>query len=93
MYIVRINENGNQGHLFFVCPSKYSNSNEEHCKYFKFADDDDGDITSTIHSNNGPRKAIRTEELNDVRAKLSEMDKKYMTMVEGFKGWTANLTL
>ncbi|KAL7193304.1 hypothetical protein ACSBR2_025001 [Camellia fascicularis] len=23
MYIVRTNENGNQGRVFFVCPSKY----------------------------------------------------------------------
>ncbi|KAL7178378.1 hypothetical protein ACSBR2_031515 [Camellia fascicularis] len=55
MYIVRTNENGNQWRLFFVCPSKYGKSNKEHCNYFKFADDDDGDVTSTIHSNSGPR--------------------------------------
>ncbi|CAL5390509.1 unnamed protein product [Camellia sinensis] len=72
--IVQTNENGNQGRLFFVCPSKHSKSNKEHCNYFKFADDDDGDVTSTIHSNSGPRKAIPTEELNDVRARLSEME-------------------
>ncbi|KAL7249338.1 hypothetical protein ACSBR1_011487 [Camellia fascicularis] len=74
MYIVQTNENGNQGRLFFVCPSKYNKSNKEHCNYFKFADDDDGAITLTIHSNSGSRKAIRTEELNDVKARLSEME-------------------
>ncbi|KAL7225203.1 hypothetical protein ACSBR1_020557 [Camellia fascicularis] len=74
MYIVQTNENGNQGCLFFVCPSKYSKSNKEHCNYFKFVDDDDEDVTSTIHSNSGPRKAIRTKELNDVRVRLSEME-------------------
>ncbi|KAL7218210.1 hypothetical protein ACSBR2_011479 [Camellia fascicularis] len=72
MYIVQTNENGNQGHLFFVCLSKYSN--KEHCNYFKFADNDDGNITSTIHSNTGPRKAIRIEKLNDVRTRLSEIE-------------------
>ncbi|KAL7182731.1 hypothetical protein ACSBR1_041422 [Camellia fascicularis] len=72
MYIVRTNENGNQGHLFFDCPSKYSN--KKHCNYFKFADNDDRDVTSTIHSNTGPHKAIRTKELNDVRTRLSEME-------------------
>ncbi|THG20816.1 hypothetical protein TEA_016253 [Camellia sinensis var. sinensis] len=71
MYIVRINKHGNQGHLFFVCPSKYSN--KEHYNYFKFADNDDEDVTFTNHSNTGPRKAIRTEEFNDVRTRLSKM--------------------
>ncbi|KAL7180059.1 hypothetical protein ACSBR1_043301 [Camellia fascicularis] len=74
MYIVRTNENGNQGRLFFVCPSKYSN--KEHCDYFKFADDDDDDddVISTIRSNAAPRKAIRNEEFNDLRTRVSEMD-------------------
>ncbi|KAL7193017.1 hypothetical protein ACSBR2_024770 [Camellia fascicularis] len=56
---------------FILTPE--SQRNEQHCNYFKFADDDDGDVTSTIHSNSGPRKAIETEEFNDVRARLSEM--------------------
>ncbi|CAL5409650.1 unnamed protein product [Camellia sinensis] len=85
IYIVRTNENGNQGHLLFVCSSKYSN--KEHYNYFKFADDDDGDVTSTIHSNIGPRKANRTEKLNDVRTRLSEMENEIRDH-GGFKGWT-----
>ncbi|KAL7205693.1 hypothetical protein ACSBR2_018590 [Camellia fascicularis] len=72
MYIVRTNENGNQGRLFFVCPSKYSY--KEHCNYFKFVDEDDNDTSSTIRSNVGPRKTIRTEEVNDLRTRLGEMD-------------------
>ncbi|KAL7179633.1 hypothetical protein ACSBR1_042937 [Camellia fascicularis] len=44
MYIARTNENGNQGRLFSVFPLKYSK--KEHCNYFKFADNDDEDITS-----------------------------------------------
>ncbi|KAL7176107.1 hypothetical protein ACSBR2_029639 [Camellia fascicularis] len=51
LYIVRTNENGNQGHLFFVCPSKYSH--KEHCNYFKFADEDVDDTSSTIRPNVG----------------------------------------
>ncbi|GMP35348.1 hypothetical protein CsSME_00007818 [Camellia sinensis var. sinensis] len=72
MYIVRTNDNGNQGRLFFVCLSKYSH--KEHCNYFKFADEDDDDSRSTVRSNVGPRKAIRTEELNDIKTRLCEMD-------------------
>ncbi|KAL7161661.1 hypothetical protein ACSBR2_042186 [Camellia fascicularis] len=70
--IVRTNENGNQGRLFFVCLSKYSN--KEHCNYFKFANDDDDDVISTIRSNAALRKAIRNEEFNDLRTRVSEMD-------------------
>ncbi|KAL7160951.1 hypothetical protein ACSBR2_041575 [Camellia fascicularis] len=76
MYIVRTNENGNQGRLFFVCPSKYSN--KEHYNCFKFADDDDDDddddMISTICSNAAPRKAIRSEEFNNLRTRVSEVD-------------------
>ncbi|KAL7206620.1 hypothetical protein ACSBR2_019355 [Camellia fascicularis] len=62
MYIIRTNENGNQGRLFFICPLKYSHkeSHKEHCNYFKFADEDDDNTSSTIRSNVGPRKAVRT---------------------------------
>ncbi|KAL7262430.1 hypothetical protein ACSBR1_000746 [Camellia fascicularis] len=72
MYIVRTNDNENQRRLFFVCSSKYSE--KEHCNYFKFADEDEDDSRSTIHSNVGPQKAIRTEELNYIRTRLCEMD-------------------
>ncbi|KAL7189042.1 hypothetical protein ACSBR1_038836 [Camellia fascicularis] len=72
MYIVRINENGNQGRVFFVCPTKYSAN--EHCNYFKFADNDDDDVTSIIRSNAGPRTTIRTKEINGLRRRLGEMD-------------------
>ncbi|KAL7191045.1 hypothetical protein ACSBR2_023175 [Camellia fascicularis] len=72
MSIVRMNDNGNQGHLFFICPSKYSH--KEYCNYFKFANEDDDDSRSTIRSNVGPWKAIRTAELNDTRTRLCEMD-------------------
>ncbi|KAL7192951.1 hypothetical protein ACSBR2_024709 [Camellia fascicularis] len=75
MYIVRTNDNGNQGRLFFVCLLKYSH--KEHCNYFKFADKDDDDSISTIRSDVGPRKAIRTEELNDIRTRLCEIDNEY----------------
>ncbi|CAL5386855.1 unnamed protein product [Camellia sinensis] len=48
-------------------------SNKAHCNYFKFIDVDDEDVTSTIRSNTGPRKAITTEELYELRAILSKM--------------------
>ncbi|CAL5417016.1 unnamed protein product [Camellia sinensis] len=44
----------------------------KHCNYFKFADDDD--VTSTIRANAGPQIDSRTEEINDLRRRLSEMD-------------------
>ncbi|XP_028068799.1 uncharacterized protein LOC114271374 [Camellia sinensis] len=72
MYIVRTNDNGNHGCLFFICSSKYSH--KEHCNYFKFTNEDEDDSSSTIRSNVGSRKAIRTEELNDIRTRLYEMD-------------------
>ncbi|GMP24939.1 hypothetical protein CsSME_00002031 [Camellia sinensis var. sinensis] len=40
-------------------------SANKHCNYFRFADDDDNDVTSTD---------IRTEEINDLRRRLGEMD-------------------
>ncbi|THG19540.1 hypothetical protein TEA_027446 [Camellia sinensis var. sinensis] len=49
-------------------------SHKEHCNYFKFIDEDDDNLSSTICSNVGPQKAIRTEELNDIRTRLYEMD-------------------
>ncbi|KAL7176428.1 hypothetical protein ACSBR2_029877 [Camellia fascicularis] len=72
MYIVRTNENGNEGRVFFVCPTKYSA--DEHCNYFRFTDDDHDDVTFTICSNAGPRTATRTEEINDLKRRLGEMD-------------------
>ncbi|CAL5414503.1 unnamed protein product [Camellia sinensis] len=72
MYIVRTNENGNQRRVFFVCPTKYSA--DEHCNYFRFIDDDHNDVISTICSNAGPRTATRTEEINDLRRRLGEID-------------------
>ncbi|CAL5374177.1 unnamed protein product [Camellia sinensis] len=56
-----------------TCDSE-SESHKEHCNYFKFADEDDDDSRSTIRSNVGPRNAIRTEELNDIKTRLCEMD-------------------
>ncbi|CAL5378314.1 unnamed protein product [Camellia sinensis] len=70
--IVRTNDHGNQGHLFFVCPSKYSNSG--HCNYFKFMDEDDEDITSTIRSITRACDAITIEDFNDLRASLHEIE-------------------
>ncbi|CAL5334613.1 unnamed protein product [Camellia sinensis] len=72
MHIVRTNENGNEGCVFFVCPTKYSMN--EHCNYFRFGDDDDDDVTFTIRANAGPRTYSRTEEINDLRKRLGEVD-------------------
>ncbi|KAL7171106.1 hypothetical protein ACSBR2_035878 [Camellia fascicularis] len=52
----------------------HSNKNKAHCNYFKSADDDDENVTSTIRSNTGPRQALTIEELYELRAIVSEME-------------------
>ncbi|THF99111.1 hypothetical protein TEA_027858 [Camellia sinensis var. sinensis] len=62
IHIVRTNQNGNKGRI-----------SEEHCNYFKFADDDDDDVIS----NAAPRKSIRSEEFNDLSTRVYEMDNEF----------------
>ncbi|CAL5388230.1 unnamed protein product [Camellia sinensis] len=82
--IVRTNENGNERRVYFVCPRKYTAN--EHCNYFRwFTDDDDDDITSTIRANAGPRTDSRTEEINDLRRRLGEHDRRLQRMEKIFK--------
>ncbi|KAL7255180.1 hypothetical protein ACSBR1_009359 [Camellia fascicularis] len=71
MHIVRTNQNGNKGRVYFVCPSKYIS--EEHCNYFKFADDNDDDVIS----NAAPRKSIRSKEFKDLSTRVYEMDNEF----------------
>ncbi|CAL5378611.1 unnamed protein product [Camellia sinensis] len=77
IHIVRTNENGNEGCLFFVCPSKHSNTPTHHCNYFKFMDEDDEDVTSRIRSNSTASAGITIEDLNDVRIRLHYMENDY----------------
>ncbi|CAL5322467.1 unnamed protein product [Camellia sinensis] len=74
MHIIRTNENGNEGHVFFLCLDKYSVN--ENYNYFSFADDDDNDVTFTD---------IRTEEINDLRRRLGEHDRRLERMEKSFK--------
>ncbi|KAL7186388.1 hypothetical protein ACSBR2_028185 [Camellia fascicularis] len=71
IHIVRTNQNGNKGRVYFVCPSRYIS--EEHCNYFKFADDDDDNVIS----NAAPRTSIRSEEFNDLSIRVYEMDNEF----------------
>ncbi|XP_028102504.1 ERI1 exoribonuclease 2-like [Camellia sinensis] len=77
IHIVRTNENGNEGRLYFVCPSKYSNPPTHHCNYFKFVSEDDEDVTSRIRSNSTAAAGITIEDLNDVRMRLHDMENDY----------------
>ncbi|CAL5367194.1 unnamed protein product [Camellia sinensis] len=88
MRIVQSNDNGNQGRVYFVCPRKYTRN--EHCNYFRwFADDDDDDdITSTIRAAAGPRTDSTTEEINDLRRRVGEHDRRLQRMEKIFKGMT-----
>ncbi|CAL5374876.1 unnamed protein product [Camellia sinensis] len=62
----------------------------EHCNYFRsFADDDDDDdITSTIRATAGPRTDSTTEEINDLRRRVGEHDKRLQRMEKIFKEMT-----
>ncbi|KAL7190286.1 hypothetical protein ACSBR2_022544 [Camellia fascicularis] len=51
-------------------------SNTSHCNYFKFVDEDDEEVTSTIRSNTRACDAITVEEFNDLRAKLHGIENK-----------------
>ncbi|XP_028059591.1 uncharacterized protein LOC114263290 [Camellia sinensis] len=70
-HTVKSNQNGNKGRVYFVCPSKYVS--EEHCNYFKFADDNDDDEIF----NATPRTSIRSEEFNDRSTRVYEMDNEF----------------
>ncbi|XP_028069885.1 DNA topoisomerase 3-alpha-like [Camellia sinensis] len=68
IHIVRTNDNGNKGRLFFVCPSKYTETPK--CNYFKFVDEDDEDVTSTIRSNTRASDGVTVEHFNELRRRL-----------------------
>ncbi|KAL7230746.1 hypothetical protein ACSBR2_009098 [Camellia fascicularis] len=70
-------------------------SANEHCNYFRFADDNDDDVTSTICANAGPWTDSRTEEINDQRIRLGEVenaihehDRRLQRMEKIFKAMT-----
>ncbi|CAL5403064.1 unnamed protein product [Camellia sinensis] len=79
IHIVRTNENGNEGRLYFVCPLKYISCNPptHHCNYFKFVSEDDEDVTSRIRSNSTAAAGITIEDLNDVMMRLHDMENDY----------------
>ncbi|CAL5325071.1 unnamed protein product [Camellia sinensis] len=85
--IVRTNANGNKGRAYFVCPRKYFTNN--HCNYFRwFTDDDDDnddDITASTSTNAGPRTGSTTEEINDLRTRVGEHDRRLQRMEKMFK--------
>ncbi|GMP57255.1 hypothetical protein CsSME_00021415 [Camellia sinensis var. sinensis] len=49
-------------------------NNTAHCNYFKFVDEDDEDVTSTIRFNTRPYDAITVEDFNDLRTRLHEIE-------------------
>ncbi|CAL5329969.1 unnamed protein product [Camellia sinensis] len=52
----------------------HQNINSGHCNYFKFVDEDDEDVTSTIRSITRACDAITIEDFNDLRASLHEIE-------------------
>ncbi|XP_028057103.1 uncharacterized protein LOC114261092 [Camellia sinensis] len=75
IHIVRTNENGNKGHLFFVYPSKHTET--PNCNYFKFVDEDDEDVTSTIRSNTRASDGVTVEEFNELRRRLYDVENEH----------------
>ncbi|GMQ01185.1 hypothetical protein CsSME_00047911 [Camellia sinensis var. sinensis] len=73
-----------------------SETTNEHCNYFRwFADDDnddddddDDDITSSIRANDGPPTDSRTEEINDLRRRVGEYDRRLQRIEKIFKAMT-----
>ena len=71
MQICRSNENGNQGRVYSVCPSRYDKRARQSCKYFQWMDEEDENVTSMDCS-------IRTatvKEVEDIKKKLNIVDK------------------
>ncbi|GMQ01175.1 hypothetical protein CsSME_00047903 [Camellia sinensis var. sinensis] len=70
-----------------------SETTNEHCNYFRwFADDDNDDdddnITSSIRANAGPPTDSRTEEINDLRRRVGEHDRRLQRIEKIFKAMT-----
>ncbi|GMP61690.1 hypothetical protein CsSME_00024059 [Camellia sinensis var. sinensis] len=61
-----------------LCDCGRTTAIKKHCNYFKFADEDDDGAISTIRSDAGSRTTIRTEEFNDLRRRLGEMDNEFL---------------
>ncbi|CAL5351312.1 unnamed protein product [Camellia sinensis] len=80
--IVKTNENGNEGRMFFVCPSRYSKTPTPHCNYFKFVDEDDEAVTSKIRSNCTACDGITIQDFDDVRTRLHFMETNYGQRLE-----------
>ncbi|XP_028106479.1 uncharacterized protein LOC114305568 [Camellia sinensis] len=75
IHIVKTNENGNKGRLFFVCPSKYTEN--PNCNYFKFVAEDDEDVTSTIRSNTRASDGVTVEDFNELRRRLYDVENEH----------------
>ncbi|CAL5360562.1 unnamed protein product [Camellia sinensis] len=60
----------------------------DHCNYFRWFtddDDDDDDITASTSTNAGPRTDSTTEEINDLRRRVGEHDRRLQKMEKMFK--------
>ena len=71
MQICRSNENGNQGRVYSVCPSRYDKRARQSCKYFQWMDEEDEDVTSRDCS----IRMATAEEVDDIKKKLNTVDK------------------
>ncbi|KAL7235086.1 hypothetical protein ACSBR1_018550 [Camellia fascicularis] len=49
-------------------------SDTSHCTYFKFVDEDDEDVTSTIRSNTRACDGITIEDFNELRTRLDGVE-------------------
>ncbi|CAL5438216.1 unnamed protein product [Camellia sinensis] len=70
-----------------------SETTNEHSNYFRWFtdddnDDDDDNITSSIRANAGPPTDSRTEEINDLRRRVGEHDRRLQRIEKIFKAMT-----
>ncbi|GMQ06997.1 hypothetical protein CsSME_00051374 [Camellia sinensis var. sinensis] len=49
-------------------------SNTAHCNFFKFVNEDDEDVTSTIRSNTRACDGILVEDFNELRTRLDDVE-------------------
>ena len=68
--VSRTNENGNQGRVFSVYPSRYDKRARQSCRYFQWMDEEDEGVTSMDWST----RTVTVEELDDIKKKLETHD-------------------
>ena len=62
LQITKSNANGNQGRVYWHCPSRYDKQARQSCTYLKFVDEEDEEVTSV----NASIRIVTAEEVDDI---------------------------